>query len=201
AIDQIQWKPEWGEERMKNMFANRIDWCISRQRMWGVPIAVFYCEICSEELVSPDIIDAIADIFEKEGADAWYARSTEEMLPVGTKCSKCGGSSFRKEMDILDVWLDSGVSWIVMNRRGYEVPVDLYLEGSDQYRGWFNSSLVCGLEIKGASPYKTCITHGYVVDKDGRKMSKSLKNTIEPETILKQHGADILRLCAASIDY
>src|SRR5205085_2404472 len=201
AIDDVTWKPAWGKERMHNMFANRIDWCISRQRSWGVPITVFYCENCSEDLVSPEIIEFIAAIFENEGADAWYARPTEELLPPGTVCNKCSATSFRKEMDILDVWLDSGVSWVVMLRRGYEVPVDLYIEGSDQYRGWFNSSLVCGLELKGMSPYKTCITHGYVVDKDGRKMSKSIGNVIDPEKILKQHGADILRLWASSIDY
>jgi isoleucyl-tRNA synthetase len=201
AIDTITWKPAWGRERMRNMFANRIDWCISRQRTWGVPITALYCENCTEELISPDLIDYVADIFEREGADAWYARPMEELVPAGTKCGKCGSTSFRKEMDILDVWLDSGVSWMVMLRRGYDIPVDLYIEGSDQYRGWFNSSLVCGLEVRESSPYNTCITHGYVVDKDGRKMSKSLGNVIEPEKILKQHGADILRLWAASIDY
>jgi isoleucyl-tRNA synthetase len=201
AIDTITWKPAWGRERMRNMFANRIDWCISRQRTWGVPITALYCENCTEELISPDLIDYVADIFEREGADAWYARPMEELVPAGTKCGKCGSTSFRKEMDILDVWLDSGVSWMVMLRRGYDIPVDLYIEGSDQYRGWFNSSLVCGLEVRESSPYNTCITHGYVVDKDGRKMSKSLGNVIEPEKILKQHGADILRLWAASIEY
>jgi isoleucyl-tRNA synthetase len=201
AIDSIRWKPEWGKERMHNMFSNRIDWCISRQRTWGVPITAFYCEGCTEEIISGDMIDFIADIFEREGADAWYARPVEDLMPTGTKCSKCGGTSFKKEMDILDVWLDSGVSWMVMNRRGYDIPVDLYIEGSDQYRGWFNSSLVCGLEVKETSPYKVCITHGYVVDKDGRKMSKSVGNVIEPDKILQQHGADILRLWAASIDY
>ncbi len=183
------------------MFANRIDWCISRQRAWGVPITVFYCGDCNTELVSADIIEHIATLFEREGADAWYAHNTSELLPAGTQCSNCEGTNFTKEMDILDVWLDSGVSWMVMNRRGYDVPVDLYIEGSDQYRGWFNSSLLCGLEMKNIAPYKTCITHGYIVDKDGRKMSKSLGNVIEPEKILKQHGADILRLWAASIDY
>lgn len=200
-IDEIKWKPEWGRERMHNMFAHRIDWCISRQRSWGVPITAFYCDNCDEEIVSAEIIDHVADIFEREGADAWYARPVAELMPPGTKCGKCGRTNLRKEMDILDVWLDSGVSWMVVNRRGYDVPVDLYLEGSDQYRGWFNSSLVCALEQKGLSPYRTCITHGYVVDKDARKMSKSLGNVIEPEQILKQHGADILRLWTASIDY
>lgn len=200
AIGKIEWKPEWGSERMHNMFANRIDWCISRQRAWGVPITVFYCDDCGEELISADLIDQIAEIFEREGADAWYARSVEELVP-GTVCKSCGSKNLRKEMDIMDVWLDSGVSWTVLERRGYKVPVDLYFEGSDQYRGWFNSSLVCGLEMRNVSPYKTCITHGYVVDRDGRKMSKSLGNVIEPEKVLKQHGADILRLWAASIDY
>lgn len=201
AIPQIQWKPEWGRERMSNMFVNRIDWCISRQRTWGVPITALYCEECDEQLVSVEVINHVADRFEKEGADAWYAHPTSELLPADTKCKKCGSNDFRKEMDILDVWLDSGVSWMTMNHAGYQIPVDLYLEGSDQYRGWFNSSLVCGLEVKNTAPYKVCITHGYVVDKDRRKMSKSIGNVIEPEKILKQHGADILRLWAASIDY
>ncbi|MEW6732563.1 MAG: isoleucine--tRNA ligase [Acidobacteriota bacterium] len=201
AINDIYWKPGWGQERMHNMFANRIDWCISRQRSWGVPITAFYCEGCGGELISAEIIEHIAEIFDREGADAWYARQIEELLPVGSKCDQCGGTNFKKEMDILDVWLDSGVSWTVMTRRGYNIPVDLYIEGSDQYRGWFNSSLVCGLELKNTAPYRTCITHGYVIDKDARKMSKSIGNVIEPEKVLKQHGADILRLWAASIDY
>ncbi|MCS6883859.1 MAG: isoleucine--tRNA ligase [Acidobacteriota bacterium] len=201
AIEKIQWRPAWGRERMHNMFVNRIDWCISRQRAWGVPITVFYCEDCGSELISADLIDHIADIFEREGADAWYARPVEELVPKGTCCKNCSSTRLRKEMDILDVWLDSGVSWTAVRRRGYDIPVDLYFEGSDQYRGWFNSSLVCGLEMNESSPYRICITHGYVVDKDGRKMSKSLGNVIEPEKVLKQHGADILRLWAASIDY
>lgn len=201
AIEGINWLPDWGMGRMSNMFINRVDWCISRQRSWGVPITVLYCNGCNEELVSADIIDHVAEIFDKEGADAWYAREIKDLLPEGTKCGKCGGDDFTKEKDILDVWLDSGVSWMIMNRRGQQIPVDVYFEGSDQYRGWFNSSLLCGLELKQTAPYKTCITHGYVVDKDGRKMSKSLGNVIEPEKILKQHGADILRLWAASVDY
>lgn len=201
AIKDIQWKPTWGDDRMHNMFADRIDWCISRQRTWGVPITALYCLDCEEELISPDLIDHVANIFEKESADAWYARPVEELVPPGTKCAKCSGTNFKKEMDILDVWLDSGVSWMVMERHGYTVPVDLYLEGSDQYRGWFNSSLVCCLEMKDTSPYKTCITHGYVLDKNFDKMSKSKGNVLEPGKIMQQHGADILRLWAASIDY
>lgn len=201
AISTIEWKPTWGDERMHNMFAGRIDWCISRQRTWGVPITALYCEDCETELISADLIDHIADIFEKESADAWYSRPVQELVPAETKCTKCKGNNFRKEMDIMDVWLDSGVSWMTVERNGYNVPVDLYLEGSDQYRGWFNSSLVCGLEMRDVSPYKTCITHGYVLDKSKEKMSKSLGNVIEPGKIMQQHGADILRLWAASIDY
>lgn len=201
AIREIKWKPTWGDERMHNMFADRIDWCISRQRTWGVPITALYCQDCDTELISADLIDYVADIFERESADAWYARPVEELVPAGTKCSKCESTNFRKEMDIMDVWLDSGVSWMTMERNGYQVPVDLYLEGSDQYRGWFNSSLVCCLEMKGVSPYKTCITHGYVLDKDKEKMSKSVGNVMEPGKIMQQHGADILRLWASSIDY
>lgn len=201
TIREINWKPAWGDDRMHNMFVDRVDWCISRQRTWGVPIAAMYCLDCEQEIISADLLDHIATIFEKETADAWYSRPIEEMLPADTKCPKCQSTKFKKEMDILDVWLDSGVSWMVMSRRGFPIPVDLYLEGSDQYRGWFNSSLVCCLEMQNSSPYKTCITHGYVLDKNFDKMSKSKGNVLEPGKIMQQHGADILRLWAASIDY
>jgi isoleucyl-tRNA synthetase len=201
TIREINWKPAWGDDRMHNMFVDRVDWCISRQRTWGVPIAAMYCLDCEQEIISADLLDHIAAIFEKETADAWYSRPIEEMLPADTKCPKCQSTNFKKEMDILDVWLDSGVSWMVMSRRGFPIPVDLYLEGSDQYRGWFNSSLVCCLEMQNTSPYKTCITHGYVLDKNFDKMSKSKGNVLEPGKIMQQHGADILRLWAASIDY
>lgn len=201
TIREINWKPTWGDDRMHNMFVDRVDWCISRQRTWGVPIAAMYCLDCEQEIISADLLDHIATIFEKETADAWYSRPIEELLPADTKCPKCQSTKFKKEMDILDVWLDSGVSWMVMSRRGFPVPVDLYLEGSDQYRGWFNSSLVCCLEMQNSSPYKTCITHGYVLDKNFDKMSKSKGNVLEPGKIMQQHGADILRLWAASIDY
>jgi len=201
TIREINWKPAWGDDRMHNMFVDRVDWCISRQRTWGVPIAAMYCLDCDQEIISADLLDHIATIFEKETADAWYSRPIEEMLPADTKCPKCQSTKFKKEMDILDVWLDSGVSWMVMTRRGFPVPVDLYLEGSDQYRGWFNSSLVCCLEMQNTTPYKTCITHGYVLDKNLDKMSKSKANVLEPGKIMQQHGADILRLWAASIDY
>jgi len=201
AIDEVDWIPAWGQERMRNMFAGRLDWCISRQRAWGVPITVFYCGSCGAELVSTEVIEYIAKIFEREGADAWYSREVEYLLPPGTKCAGCGGTNFTKEMDILDVWLDSGASWITMKRAGYPIPTDVYIEGSDQYRGWFNSSLVVCLQLEGTSPYRTCITHGYTVDAQGEKMSKSKGNVVEPQEVIKRSGADILRLWASSVDY
>ncbi|QQS46143.1 MAG: isoleucine--tRNA ligase [Acidobacteriota bacterium] len=202
ACDDIQWVPEWGLERMKNMFRDRPDWCISRQRAWGVPITVFYCEDCGESLCDVKVINHVADIFEKESADAWYLREAEYLMPEGTKCGKCGSSRFRKEMDILDVWLDSGSSSIaVLERYGLPYPADVYLEGGDQFRGWFNSSLVVGLEVKGRPPYRTVITNGWTVDANGEKMSKSKGNVVEPEKVIRQMGAEVLRLWCSALDY
>jgi isoleucyl-tRNA synthetase len=201
ACDQVQWVPEWGNERMKNMFKDRPDWCISRQRVWGVPITVFYCEDCGESLVDPKVIEYVAQVFERESADAWYEREASELVPPGTKCG-CGSSRLSKEMDILDVWLDSGSSSIaVLEPRGLPYPADVYLEGGDQFRGWFNSSLVVGLEAKGEPPYREVITYGWTVDEKGEKMSKSKGNTVESEEVIKAMGADGLRLWCAALNY
>ncbi len=199
----VKWIPSWGESRIHNMVADRHDWCISRQRVWGVPIPIFYCEKCGEPLVNEATIDKIAKIFAKEGSNAWWAHSAEELLPEGTKCPKCGHDHFRKESDIMDVWFDSGSTHeaVLKKRPELKYPADMYLEGSDQHRGWFQSSLLTAIAVNGTAPYKTVLTHGYVVDGQGGKMSKSLGNTIPPQDIIKQYGADIVRLWAASSDY
>jgi isoleucyl-tRNA synthetase len=202
-IERVEWIPNWGRDRIHNMIANRPDWCISRQRSWGVPITVFTCKDCGELLTSEEVFDRVVALFEKEGADSWFDRSTEELLPPGIKCSKCGGSAFEKEMDILDVWFDSGVSYAaVLERRPHlHAPADLYLEGSDQHRGWFHSSLLAAVGTRNMAPYKAVLTHGFVVDGQGYKMSKSLGNVIAPEEIIKQFGAEILRLWVSGEDY
>ena len=203
-IARVRWHPAWGEDRMRNMFKGRPDWCVSRQRFWGVPIPVFYCADCDEAIADPRIVDHVADIFAKETADAWYARSETDLLPDGFSCPKCGGSDFRKETDILDVWFDSGSSCVaVLETRGdtLRFPADVYLEGGDQYRGWFNSSLSCGIAAHDQAPYKQIITHGWVVDGEGRKQSKSLGNVTAPQEIIDKSGADVLRLWAAAVDY
>ena len=199
--NDVQWIPSWGEARIHNMVADRHDWCISRQRVWGVPIPIFYCEDCNEHLVNDDTINAVADLFAKEGSDAWWAHSAEEILPHGTKCPKCGGTHFRKESDIMDVWFDSGSSHAAVCKTRPELawPADMYLEGSDQHRGWFQSSLLTSVATEGKAPYRAVLTHGYVVD--GRKMSKSVGNTVAPQEVIAQYGADIIRLWAASSDY
>ncbi|MBI1764128.1 MAG: isoleucine--tRNA ligase [Acidobacteria bacterium] len=202
ACDKVEWHPSWGNERMKNMFKDRPDWNISRQRAWGVPITVFYCEDCGETLLDPKVINHVADLFEQDSADAWYERSEAELLPPGTKCAACGSGKLSKEHDILDVWFDSGCSWIsTLEPRGLPYPADVYLEGGDQFRGWFNSSLVIGLAVKGTPPYHQIITYGWAVDGEGKKMSKSLGNTVEPEKVIKQSGAEIIRLWCAALDY
>ena len=201
--NDVQWIPPWGEARIHNMVADRHDWCISRQRVWGVPIPIFYCEDCNEHLVNDDTINAVADLFAKEGSDAWWAHSAEEILPQGTKCPKCGGTHFRKESDIMDVWFDSGSSHAAVCKTRPELawPADMYLEGSDQHRGWFQSSLLTSVATEGKAPYRAVLTHGYVVDGEGRKMSKSVGNTVAPQEVIAQYGADIIRLWAASSDY
>ncbi len=203
-IENVKWHPSWGMSRMANMFKGRPDWCVSRQRSWGVPIPVFYCHKCDEPIADPKIVDHIADIFAKETADAWYARPESELLPEGFTCPKCNSSDFRKETDILDVWFDSGSSCVaVLETRGETLrfPADVYLEGGDQYRGWFNSSLMCGIAAHDRAPYKQIITHGWVVDGEGKKQSKSVGNVTAPIEIINKSGADVLRLWAAAVDY
>ncbi len=205
SIKEVKWFPASGEKRISNMVENRSEWCISRQRAWGVPIPIFYCKDCGETIVNDETIEHVAQIFEKESSDAWVNREASELLPVGYKCPKCGSVHFIKEKDIMDVWFDSGVSWSsVVEKRCNELghtPVDMYLEGSDQHRGWFQSSLLTSVATKGRAPYKQVLTHGFVFGEDGRKMSKSLGNYIRPDDIIKNYGADILRLWAASVDY
>lgn len=200
-IKNVTWYPKWGEVRMENMVKDRKAWCISRQRTWGVPIPVFYNED-GTEILDKEVINHVADVFEQEGTNAWYLKSAKELLPEGYTNPASPNGEFVKETDILDVWFDSGTSHQGgMQDFGLPYPSDLYLEGSDQYRGWFNSSLSTGVAHTGKSPYKTCLTHGFVLDGDGRKMSKSLGNVIDPLKIMKQMGADILRLWVASVDY
>jgi isoleucyl-tRNA synthetase len=203
AIGEVQWIPAWGEDRIRNMVADRQDWCISRQRVWGVPIPIFYCNSCQEHIITDDTIKAVADLFHNEGSDSWWARTTEEILPKGFVCPHCGDSSFRKETDIMDVWFDSGSSHraVLEQRPELTWPADLYLEGSDQHRGWFQSSLLTSVATRAQAPYKAVLTHGFVVDGEGRKMSKSIGNTIYPQDVIKQYGADILRLWVSSSDY
>jgi isoleucyl-tRNA synthetase len=202
ATERVEWIPSWGKERMRGMLQARPDWCISRQRVWGVPIPAFYCEGCGEATLKPDILAGIADRFEREGADAWFARPAAELLPAGYRCPKCNGASFLKEEDILDVWFDSGSSQAAVLKKRLSWPADLYLEGSDQHRGWFHSSLLCALAAgETQSPFRACLTHGFVVDGEGRKLSKSLRNYLEPQKLFKAHGADVLRMWAASEDY
>jgi isoleucyl-tRNA synthetase len=200
----VRWVPGWGEERIFNMVAHRPDWTISRQRVWGVPIVAFYCERCDAVLVSEAIVDHVAKIFrDGHGADEWHARPARELLPPGTRCARCESEEFRKETDILDVWFDSGCSHaaVLETRPELRWPAELYLEGSDQHRGWFHSSLLEAIGTRQAPPYRAVLTCGFVVDGEGRKMSKSVGNTVAPEVLLPRYGAEILRLWAASEDY
>lgn len=203
AINQVQWIPGWGQDRITSMVRERKDWCISRQRKWGVPIPIFFCKECGEPLIDKDAMLAVAELFRKEGSDAWFTKDASEILPAGTACKKCGAHEFDKEKDIMDVWFDSGSTHAaVLQERPYlKWPADLYLEGADQYRGWFQSSLLTSVATMGRAPYEAVLTHGWVVDGDGRKMSKSLGNGIEPQDIVNQYGADVLRLWVASSDY
>jgi isoleucyl-tRNA synthetase len=202
AIRKVKWMPEWGEERIYNMIATRPDWCISRQRIWGVPIIVFSCNGCGELLRDRSALEHVANLFAEHSADVWYDREPAQLLPAGAKCGSCGGREFSKEKDILDVWFDSGSSHLaVLNRNGLPWPADLYLEGGDQYRGWFHTSLLLGVGVKNGSPYRECATNGWTLDGEGRAMSKSVGNVIEPEKIIKQSGAELLRLWVASVEF
>ena len=202
AIDRVTWIPRWGRERIYQMVERRPDWCISRQRAWGVPIVAFHCQKCGAAFLAEEILAGIMARVRREGADFWFEAPVTELLPSDTHCS-CGGSIFRKETDILDVWFDSGVSWaaVVEPDPALGLPADLYLEGSDQHRGWFHSSLLTAVGIRGDAPYKGVLTHGFVVDGDGRKMSKSLGNVIAPQEVMDKYGAEILRLWVAAEDY
>ncbi|MDA3903015.1 MAG: isoleucine--tRNA ligase [Desulfuromusa sp.] len=202
-IERVEWIPTWGRNRIYNMVEARPDWCISRQRSWGVPITIAYCEKCGEALADAKIMHYIADQFEATGSDVWFEKEATELLPPGTVCPDCGHDKFTKETDILDVWFDSGVSHAaVCEQRDYlQSPADLYLEGSDQHRGWFHSSLLESVGTRDCAPYKAVLTHGFVLDKDGRPMSKSVGNVIAPEEIINKYGAEILRLWVAATDY
>ena len=203
AIDHVAWIPPWGRERIRGMIEARPDWCISRQRVWGVPIVAVFCAACGKAHLDAALADHVAAIIEREGSDAWFGRPVEELLPAGFRCDACGGADFRKERDILDVWFDSGVSHAAVMERRPELrtPADLYLEGSDQHRGWFHTSLLTSVATRGAAPYLSCLTHGFILDGQGRKMSKSGGNALAPEEVIAQHGADVLRLWVAAEDY
>ena len=202
-IQRVNWIPAWGVDRMRNMFKGRPDWCVSRQRVWGVSIPVFYCAKCTEAVADPAVIRHVADIFERESGDAWYTHEASELLPPGYVCKSCGATEWTKETDILDVWFDSGVSSIAVleNRDELRWPADVYIEGGDQFRGWFNSSLMVGIAAHDRAPYNTVITHGWTLDAQGRAMHKSAGNAIEPDKVIKQSGAETIRLWCASSNY
>jgi isoleucyl-tRNA synthetase len=203
AITKVNWLPSWGEERIHNMVATRPDWCISRQRAWGVPIPALYCTGCREPMLTVDLTNRAAEVFERLGADAWYDEPLKAFLPEGLSCPTCGGTAFERERDILDVWFDSGSSneAVLAPRPDLTWPADIYLEGTDQYRGWFQSSLLVGVGLHSRAPYRGVVTHGFVVDESGRKMSKSLGNVVEPEEVINQSGSEIIRLWVAMVDY
>ncbi|MCC7042456.1 MAG: isoleucine--tRNA ligase [Acidobacteria bacterium] len=199
----VRWYPDWGRERMTGMFVNRPDWCISRQRAWGVPIPAVSCTGCGHSMLTPEILERAATEFEKTSADAWYEGPIDAFVPRGFACESCGGTSFERERDILDVWFDSGCSHeaVLARRPELQWPADLYLEGTDQYRGWFQSSMLVGLGTRDKAPYLSVLTHGFVVDERGRKMSKSLGNTVAPQQVIQDHGAEVLRLWVSMVDY
>ena len=204
AIDHdVRWVPSWGHDRMYNMVAHRPDWCISRQRVWGVPIPAVDCTKCGEAIITPALVEKAAGVFEQYGADAWYERPTEDFIPAGFACPTCGNTAFEREMNILDVWFDSGSSHEAVLSVWPELtwPADVYLEGSDQHRGWFQSSLMVGLGTRGRPPFQQIVTNGFLIDVDGKKMSKSVGNTILPQDVIKESGADVIRLWTASSDY
>lgn len=207
AVDDTRFIPSWGHDRLYNMIRDRQDWCISRQRTWGVPIPAFYCDDCGKWIITPETIASVKAWVEKEGTDAWWAHSAEELMPEGFTCPHCGGTHFHKEKDIMDVWFDSGSTWNGVLRdphpawKGVTYPCDLYLEGSDQHRGWFHSSLLCSVACTGHAPYKAVLTHGFTMDGEGRKMSKSVGNVVAPQDVINRYGADVMRLWISSVDY
>ena len=203
ACDGIKWIPAWGKDRMTAMIKERADWCISRQRNWGVPIPIFYCADCGKYVINEETIKTVSDLFRAKGSNAWYDMDANEILPAGFACPKCGGTKFTKERDIMDVWFDSGSSHaaVLEEREELVSPADVYLEGGDQYRGWFQSSMLTSIAARGRAPYKQIITHGWTVDGEGKAMHKSLGNAVSPQTVIKDYGADILRLWVASVDY
>src|ERR1044072_4314599 len=201
--DRVKWIPAWGRDRMRNMLKGRPDWCVSRQRVWGVPIPAFYCGGCQGVVADAAVIRHVADIFEKESADAWYKREASELLPENFKCEKCGGSEFTKETDILDVWFDSGSSSIAVleARENLPWPADVYIEGGDQFRGWFNSSLMVCLAVHDRAPYDAVLCHGWTLDAQGKAMHKSLGNAVSPDEVIPKLGAEVLRLWCGSSNY
>lgn len=203
AVAAVKWTPAWGQERMSGMIKDRYDWCISRQRLWGVPIPIFYCQDCGEAIINDETIASVSELFRQKGSDAWFSTDANDILPQGFACPHCGGHSFIKEKDIMDVWFDSGSSHaaVLETRDDLRWPADMYLEGYDQFRGWFQSSLLTSVATRGRAPYDEVLTHGFVVDGEGRKMSKSLGNGVDPQDVVKEYGADILRLWVTSADY
>ena len=203
AIDGVQWMPEWGHDRMYGMVRDRSDWCISRQRTWGVPIPAFYCKKCGKYHITDATIKAVSDLFRREGSDAWYKYEAGQIIPAGEVCENCGGTEWTKDTDIMDVWFDSGSTWsaVLGERPELRYPADLYMEGADQFRGWFQSSLLTSVASQGVAPYKSVLCHGWVVDEQGKQMHKSAGNGVEPSEIIKDYGADIIRLWVASSDY
>jgi isoleucyl-tRNA synthetase len=203
CINEVKWIPSWGRDRIYGMVENRPDWCISRQRLWGVPITVFYCARCKNEVLTQEILDHLVELVEKGGADVWFEKEPKDLMPKHTTCPHCKNTEFTKEVNILDVWFDSGVSHaaVLEKRKDLSSPCDMYLEGSDQHRGWFHSSLLESVGTRGRAPYKSVLTHGFVVDGDGKKMSKSVGNVIGAEEAIAKYGAEILRLWVAAEDY
>jgi isoleucyl-tRNA synthetase len=203
AVAEVKWNPAWGEDKMKHLLITRPDYCLSRQRIWGTPIPVFYCQECGKELVDLTVIDRIIERIRKEGTEFWFREDTTYLLPSGINCSQCGSDKFTPEVDIVDVWFESGISWAAVLEENPDLtfPADLYLEATDQHRGWFQSSLLPAIAVRGKSPYRQVITHGLILDEEGKKMSKSRGNVINPLEIIEKYGADILRLWFFSVDF